>query len=307
MENTLINEIDVRVIEPINKHRRIFARFDELNELDTLLIINDHDPKPLYYQLIAERGNIFQWEYELSGPEVWKVLIKKRALDNTETIADMAAKDIRKVEVFKKYGIDFCCGGKKSLEEVCLEKGIEIKSIREELESGTNKAETVLNFDEFKLDFLSDYIVNVHHLYVKKTIPFLTELSEKVSTKHSQKNPELLKINQLVLLITRELLLHMQKEEQVVFPYIKKLVNNETDVHNSLLKEPIQLMEMEHESVGAMMKEIELLSNKFFAPENACNSYRLLYSILKEFFDDLTLHIHLENNILFPKALDLLK
>jgi len=309
MENIIENSIDVRVIEPINKHKRIFERFDELGIGESLLIINDHDPKPLYYQLLAERGNIFEWVYLENGPIEWRVNITIRVDNKDESIGQIAAKDIKKVEVFRKYGIDFCCGGKKSLAKVCEEKGLELSIVEAELNSANDTAPHIhTNFNDFPLDFLCEYIVNAHHSYAKKTLPILVELADKVSNKHGARHPELEKIANLVGLINTELILHMRKEEVVLFPFIHKLVSK--DGFNStkdLIREPITLMEMEHESVGSYLDEIELFTNKFTPPANACNSFQLLYHTLKQFNEDIHLHVHLENNILFPKALDIIK
>lgn len=309
MENIVENSIDVRVIEPINKHKRIFERFDELGIGESLLIINDHDPKPLYYQLLAERGNIFEWTYLENGPIEWRVSITIRVDNKEESIGQIAAKDIKKVEVFRKYGIDFCCGGKKSLAKVCEEKGLELSIVEAELNSANDTAPHIhTNFNDFPLDFLCEYIVNAHHSYAKKTLPILIELAEKVNNKHGARHPELSKIVNLVGLINTELILHMRKEEVVLFPFIQKLVSkDEFDKTKDLIREPITLMEMEHESVGSYLDEIELFTNGFTPPDNACNSFQLLYNTLKQFNEDIHLHVHLENNILFPKALDLIK
>lgn len=309
MENIIENSIDVRVIEPINKHKRIFERFDELGLGESLLIINDHDPKPLYYQLLAERGNIFEWIYLENGPLEWRVNITMRIDAKEESVGQIAAKDIKKVEVFRKYGIDFCCGGKKSLAKVCEEKGLELSIVEAELNSANDTAPHIhTNFNDFPLDFLCEYIVNAHHSYAKKTLPILVELSEKVNNKHGARHPELAKIVHLVGLINTELILHMRKEEVVLFPFIHKLVSKDGfENTKDLIREPITLMEMEHESVGSYLDEIELFTNKFTPPANACNSFQLLYHTLKQFNDDIHLHVHLENNILFPKALDLIK
>lgn len=109
-----IETLDVTIIEPKLKHPTIFQRFDKLTEGGAFIIHNDHDPKPLYYQLIGERGNIFSWEYIESGPEYWEVKIKKNNFSSEPTIGELVAKDFRKAEIFKKYNLDFCCGGKKN-------------------------------------------------------------------------------------------------------------------------------------------------------------------------------------------------
>src|SRR5690348_7131661 len=127
--------LDVTVIEPQLKHPRIFEAYDNLDENEVLLLHNDHDPKPVYYQLLGEKGDSFSWEYVAKGPVVWEVEIKKKPADTKrETIGEMVAKDIRKAEVFKKRGIDFCCGGKKTIEEACKEQGVDVLPIQEELE-----------------------------------------------------------------------------------------------------------------------------------------------------------------------------
>jgi len=114
METTVENILNVTVLAPKDKHPTIFVRYDALQEGESLTIHNDHDPKPLYYQLLGERGNVFTWEYLEEGPEWWKVKIRKRIPgENDETLGEIAAKDLRKAEVFKKYGLDFSCGGKK--------------------------------------------------------------------------------------------------------------------------------------------------------------------------------------------------
>ncbi len=306
MERIIENSIDVRVIEPKYKHMRIFERFDELNKGESLLIINDHDPKPLYYQLLAERGNIFNWTYLLNGPDEWRVDIELRTTDTEESVGEIAAKDIKKVAIFKKYGIDFCCGGKKTLSQVCVEKGIDVKVVEFELEATEPQFNNVENnFNDFPLDILCDYIENTHHDYVKSVLPTLLEISNKVSNKHGGRDPELFRINELVHFVNNELMLHMKKEEVILFPFIRSLVNDKKiTITKEMLEGPIHMMEIEHESVGEKFTEIAILTNHFTPPATACASYLMLYKTLKEFEEDLHLHIHLENNILFPKALN---
>ncbi|MEO6734079.1 MAG: iron-sulfur cluster repair di-iron protein [Ferruginibacter sp.] len=307
------NILNVTLLEPRQKHPTIFIRFDELKEGQTLTIHNDHDPKPLYYQLLGERGNIFTWEYLAEGPEWWIVNITKRISgEGDETLGEIAAKDLRKAAIFKKYGIDFCCGGKKTVKEACAEKGLDVTKIEQELQQ-TDKNFTTrpLPYGDWTLDFLADYIVNTHHSYVKKTLPDLRQYAAKVAGVHGNHHPELLRILQLVEEVNAELTAHLVKEEKILFPYIKELVtatNNAQPLQEArfgTVQNPIDIMEAEHELVGKNLAEIRTITNNFSIPEDACASYSLLYRILEEFEDDLHTHVHLENNILFPKALKL--
>lgn len=315
MQTTEENILNVTLLEPRQKHPTIFVRFDELNEGESLTIHNDHDPKPLYYQLLGERGNIFTWEYLEEGPEWWKVKISKKVSgENDETLGQLAAKDLRKAQVFKKYGLDFCCGGKKTVKEACAEKGLDVTKIEQELQQADKiPASRPIPYGGWSLDFLADYIVNTHHSYVLKTLPDLVMYAVKVKNVHGNQHPELLRISQLVTEINDELLAHMIKEEKVLFPYIKALVAAKDNTqplqtaHFGTVQNPINMMEMEHELVGKNLEEIRELSKNYLLPENACASYSLLYRMLDEFEKDLHLHIHLENNILFPKALEIEK
>lgn len=311
MENLKENILNVTLLEPRQKHPTIFLRYDELKEGERLTIHNDHDPKPLYYQLQGERGNAFVWEYLEEGPELWKVLITKRIKgENEETLGQIATKDLRKAQIFKKYGLDFCCGGKKTVKQACDEKGLDVTQIEKELQQADKASPSrPLPYNEWELDFLADYIVNTHHSYVKKSLPDLISYAAKVAKVHGEHHPEMLPIHQLVEAVNAEFTAHMVKEEQVLFPYIKELVvlkNNASPMQSSSfgsVQGPINMMEMEHEMVGKNMEAIRTLSANYSLPEDACASYSLLYRMLEEFEDDLHTHIHLENNILFPKAL----
>ncbi|MBZ5857417.1 iron-sulfur cluster repair di-iron protein [Flavihumibacter profundi] len=313
MQATAENILNVTLLEPRQKHPTIFVRFDELEEGESLTIHNDHDPKPLYYQLLGERGNIFTWEYLEQGPEWWKVQITKRITgENEETLGQIVARDLRKAQIFKKYGIDFCCGGKKTVKEACAEKGLDTTKIEQELQQADKMpASRPLPYGDWSLDFLADYIVNTHHAYVRKNLPDIRAYAEKVNLVHGGRHPELVRIHQLVEEVYAELTSHMIKEEKVLFPYIKELVaslNNAQPLHAAhfgTVQNPINMMEMEHEMVGKNLEEIRQLSGNYKLPEDACASYSLLYRLLDEFEDDLHLHIHLENNILFPKALEI--
>lgn len=307
------NILNVTLLEPRQKHPSIFLRFDQLVEGESLTIHNDHDPKPLYYQLLAERGNIFVWNYQEQGPKWWKVKITKRKIgESDETLGEIAAKDLRKAQIFKKYGLDFCCGGKKTVKEACREKGLDATKIEQELQQASKIPDSrSLPYNEWSLDFLADYIVNTHHSYVRKNLPDIRTYAEKVMKVHGSRHPELLPVHNLVETVYAELSAHVVKEETIVFPYIKELVmgknNTPPNTHFGSIQDPISLMEMDHETVGKNLADIRTLTNNYSLPDDACATYSLLYRMLDEFEEDLHLHVHLENNILFPKALKLEK
>ncbi|MEP2670226.1 MAG: iron-sulfur cluster repair di-iron protein [Cyclobacteriaceae bacterium] len=230
------------------------------------------------------------------------------------SIGELVSNDWRKAEVFKKYGIDFCCGGKKTVAEACSKKNIDVSIIESELREVEGRGATnTHNFNNWELDFLVDYIVNNHHKYVTSAIPFLDELSIKVARVHGDRHPELIEIEQYTQEVIEELTMHMHKEEAILFPYIKKLAEAKrnsvsiTPPPFGTIANPINMMEAEHTSVGSAMESIESLSSSFTPPQDACMSYRVLFAKLQEFLNDLHQHIHLENNILFPEALKLEK
>lgn len=303
--------LDVTVIDPRYKHPTIFEKFDALVSDTAFIIHNDHDPKPLYYQLLAERGKVFTWDYLENGPEIWKVKIGKTGTQTQETIGEIVAKDYRKAQVFKKLGIDFCCGGKKTLNEVCDAKGVDMEAVKVELSAAQNVAQTLHDFDKWHLDFLVDYIINIHHSYVKENIPFIQELATKVANVHSESHPEAIEVATIFKGLAADLSLHLMKEEKVLFPYIKELVCAQT-YHKAVtpaifgtVDNPTQMMEAEHEHAGQDLVNIRKVTDNYTLPEDACTSYSILYQKLQEFENDLFTHVHLENNILFPKAIKL--
>lgn len=310
-----MEKLDVTVIEPRFKHPTIFEHFDALSGGQAFIIHNDHDPKPLYYQMIAERGQIFNWEYLLEGPDFWEVKITKlNDGEKSETIGEMVASDYRKAEVFRKYGLDFCCGGKKTLEKACEKKGLDVVEVKKALKAVEDDFTTnTEDYNSWELDFLADYIINKHHKYIENSHPMLFEFSQKVARVHGSRHAEVVDIAHYYNEVAEELQLHMHKEEMILFPYIKELAiakRNGTPMERpqfGSIQNPINMMEAEHESAGGNMEKIRELSNNFTPPEDACNSYRVLFAKLKEYEADLHHHIHLENNILFKKAIELEK
>lgn len=313
MEAIKDNILNVTLLEPRQKHPTIFARFDELNPGESLTIHNDHDPKPLYYQLLGERGDTFTWEYLEQGPEWWKVRISKKVTGaKDETLGEIATKDLRKAQIFKKYGLDFCCGGKKTVKQACAEKGLDVAQVEHELQQADKTVTSrPMPYNEWSLDFLAEFIVSTHHAYIRKTLPDIMAYASKVARVHGNHHPELIRVNQLVEAMNAELTPHMMKEENVLFPFIKELVKAKNSKvafqgsHFGTVQNPIRMMEMEHDAVGEIAEELNRVTSNYTLPADACASYSLLYRLLDEFEDDLHLHIHLENNILFPKAVEL--
>lgn len=309
-----INELDVRKIEPHQKHPAIFQKFESLATGESFILVNDHDPRPLYYQFSGERPGEFSWTYLEQGPEVWKVKIgKTEKTDREETLGEIVAKDYRKAEVFKKYGLDFCCGGKKTVSQACQEAGVDAEAVRSELKNydGMPGDTTINRFDRWEPDFLVDYIVNNHHSYVKQSLADMPQYVNKVGEAHGEAHPETRAIAGLFNQLGQELIAHMQKEENVLFPFIKNLVAAQRgeNIHLNFpprhIQQPIRMMEMEHDAAGNILKEIRQLSSDYALPDDACAAYEMVYKFLQEFEADLYQHIHLENNILFPRALEL--
>jgi regulator of cell morphogenesis and NO signaling len=223
-----------------------------------------------------------------------------------KTIADIVTADIRTASIFKRHGIDFCCGGSKILSDVCKEKKIRVSKITNDIEK-LNSTKNEKNYNKMSVNALIKHIIETHHKYVKEKIPTIKDFAKKVSKVHGKNYPETNLIYHLFLRLSDELLDHMNKEEEILFPKIKILIDKTYSKsvffsYGTILN-PIKMMEMEHESAKKVLKEIEELSNKYTPPLSACNTYRALYNSLEEFQDDLHIHIHLENNILFPKVL----
>ncbi|MEE3998709.1 iron-sulfur cluster repair di-iron protein [Tenacibaculum sp. FZY0031] len=227
---------------------------------------------------------------------------------SNKTVADYVTENIKTAHIFKKYGIDFCCGGGISVEKACAKNNVDQATLEKELAEVDVIKDIIEDYDKWELDFLMIYIENVHHTYVRESLPIISQYVNKVAKVHGHHYAEVVEINQLFHEVANELLSHMQKEEKILFPFIKQLIQAEKEgIKNTTppfgtVNNPIQMMEHEHESAGNIFKEISRLSNHYTPPEGACNTFRALYAKLEEFEQDLHKHIHLENNILHPKA-----
>jgi regulator of cell morphogenesis and NO signaling len=232
------------------------------------------------------------------------------SLDQRKTVREFAIRIPNATRVFEKLKIDYCCGGNKPLDEACNEAGIEVEEVFRLLGDGEPiQAKAGVDDSELlPLAELADRIVENHHVFTRQELDRLTALLEKVCSVHGANHPELLAIQSEFQTLRAELEPHMSKEERILFPYIKQLEVAATkgaslpfapfgSVHN-----PIAAMMREHDAAGDILKSIRKLSSDFVVPDDGCFSYRTLYNAIETLEADLHQHIHLENNILFPRA-----
>lgn len=231
-----------------------------------------------------------------------------------KTIGEIVAENYRAATVFKKHKIDFCCNGNRSIEEACRAKNVSIWQLTKELDEAMKPgSESTTGYDSWPLDLLADYIEKKHHRYVEGRMPEIKAYLDKLCKVHGERHPELFDIHRHFFVSADELTKHMKKEELVLFPYIRRMVQAKATGETAAtpqfitVKNPIAMMMSEHETEGERFREIAELSSDYTPPADACNTYRVTYALLQEFENDLHLHIHLENNILFPKAVDMEK
>lgn len=230
----------------------------------------------------------------------------------TETVREIALKQPASIRVFEKFGIDYCCGGRKPLSEACTAQNLSLDSVIAALEAAsTDPAPAAEDWTIASLSSLSEHITSVHHAYVKQELPRLALLAEKVVARHGDTQAELPAIQKILEELDEELIAHLAKEEAVLFPYIARLERSMRDGNArprssfGTIANPVAMMTQEHDAAGALMAEIRNLSHDFVPPAGACPTYRAFYGGLQEFEQDLHRHVHLENNILFPRAIEL--
>ncbi|WP_178987269.1 iron-sulfur cluster repair di-iron protein [Winogradskyella schleiferi] len=232
---------------------------------------------------------------------------------NTEKeIGQYVADDFRTAAIFSKYKIDFCCNGNRTVAEACEKKGLDSSKIMDEINQVLNtKTGESIDYKSWPLDLLAEYIEKKHHRYVEDKIPVLRQFLDKLCRVHGERHPELFKINDLFTASAGELASHMKKEELILFPFIKKMVNAQLvnvelqSPQFGTVENPIALMMQEHDNEGERFRQIAELTDNYNPPADACNTYKVTFAMLEEFEKDLHLHIHLENNILFPAAVKL--
>lgn len=229
----------------------------------------------------------------------------------TTSVGDIAAANPAAKKVLEEAGVDYCCGGAKSLNQACTHTGVSAEEILRRLQENRHQAgPEEANWAGAPLADLTKHIVEEHHQYVRGAVPRISALLAKVKAKHGESHPELAAIEKEFLGLGQEMYAHMQKEEQILFPYIEKL-ERATEGREQLeppffqtVRHPVHVMMKEHDSAGQALNGMRRLSTGYQAPAEACESYREAYRSLEEFEADMHAHVHLENNILFPRAVE---
>ncbi|MCH8145771.1 MAG: iron-sulfur cluster repair di-iron protein [Gemmatimonadetes bacterium] len=224
-----------------------------------------------------------------------------------QTVGQMVVERPQRSRVFDRLHIDYCCGGKRTLEEACAKRGLDLKAVLAELEAFDAEAEAqgdAVRPANLTMTELADDIERTHHAYLREELPRLGDLVKKVSAVHGQAHPWLSGLTSVYAELVAELEPHMLKEEQILFPLIRELDQATTapSFHCGSVGNPIRMMEMEHQNAGAALDRIREMTTDYEIPEGACNSFRAMLSGLEHLEADLHLHIHKENEILFPKA-----
>lgn len=331
------NILDGIALDPAVKFQTIMKTFNDLKEGEHFILHNDHDPKPLFYQLSATHGDSFTWDYLKQGPDAFDIRIGKKALPGQpaptvdkeapaaedfhdhiifdpqarKTVRVMVAKDYRKAKVFRKHGLDCAWKGDRTLEEVAKEGNISIEVLQKELAAAEDDFSGVipsLDYYHWDMAFLADYVLKTHHRYVRDHAEEISAIAEEVGKKHGKDFPELSELGSSVRPMIEDFIVHMSKEENVLFPAIKymlgllqrgeKQAGPGGDIARGIAK-----MEEEHDETKAYLQRFRQITNNYRLPVGACEAHKQLYRNLEMFENDSFLHVHLENNILFPKTI----
>lgn len=229
-------------------------------------------------------------------------------ITNQSVIREIVTHNYVTADVFKKYGIDFCCNGHRTLEAASTEKNISPLALISELNKILTISASSEDYNSWEYSFLIDYIYNAHHEYIRKHAPEIIEYLDTVCKAHGERHPELFEVRTIFLESIEDICNHLRKEEQVLFPMIKSMETSDKEgtpreeCHCGTINNPIRVMMMEHVVEGGRFEEIARLTNQYTIPANVCTTYGVLLEKLRAFETNLHKHIHLENNILFPRA-----
>ena len=229
------------------------------------------------------------------------------------TISEIVRSDYRTADVFKMHGINYCCSGSITLSEACENKELDLETMKKALIKATRNIQlsNSLQFNEWNIDFLIDYIVNVHHAYLKSTLPVLETALLLFVESHQKKYTEVSGVLRTFHELSEVLEVHTRQEEEVIFPYIKQLesIFRKKESYGNIfvrtLRKPLGNMEKDNIIIGELLQEMQAATSNFKPPANACTNHIVIFRKLREFRDDLVQHKHLENNILYPRVLEM--
>jgi regulator of cell morphogenesis and NO signaling len=221
-----------------------------------------------------------------------------------KTIGQFALETPSAIPVMEKWGIDYCCRGHQTIEEACTAAGVTVSDLF--AAAGSPRSSEDIDWTKKTLTELQRYIVDTHHVYTRQALETIALLSEKVANRHGARHSEVMEVRRLSVALINDLLPHMQKEEMILFPYVEALESGEPPASCfGTVANPIRVMMMEHEAAGDILLELRRVTAGYALPEDACLSFRALYEQLANLEADLHRHIHIENNLLFPRALEL--
>lgn len=233
-------------------------------------------------------------------------------IQKENTVGEVVAKDFRLADVFENHEIDFCCNGHKTIADACTELDVNTDELIAALkDTAENSTAPKMDYNSWPLDLLADYIEKTHHRYAESAISKIKPYLEKICQVHGEQHPELHEVNEIFAEAAGEFASHMKKEELMLFPRVRKMVEAQTKGEKFEMRGSaegsVEGLMHDHDNEGDRLHRMEALTNNYTVPEDGCNTYELTFSLLKEFDADMHKHIHLENNILFPKALKLEK
>lgn len=223
------------------------------------------------------------------------------------TVGQLVAERPERARIFEHWGIDYCCGGKRPLSAACAFKGADLSSVLQELQQlDTLNPISKHNLLQMSLTELCDDIENTHHNHLREELPRMHGLLERITSRHGEAHPYMAQVFRVFGGFRAELELHMRKEEVILFPLIRQLdqAHSSLTSHCGSVSNPIRVMEDEHSDAGNALEQMRVLTNGFTPPENACNTFRVVLSSLEQLEADMHLHVHKENNVLFPRAIE---
>jgi len=288
--------LDVTLIEPRLKHPTIFKYFDNLTAGDYFIIHNDHDPKPVYYQLLGERGNIFTFEYLSKGPEDWFIQIQKNHDSGSEersTDTGISAKEQKKAAYFAAKGQDYSCENANK-----ADKNADAPELKDDI---------ILQYDQWNAGFLCDFIEQTDHSYFREQAPQLDDLGENIRLKHQQTHPELASLKMYQDQLFATLLFHLTQEKSALFEAVKQVSSGSqpTEPAGTVVLKQLYtgttLKKQANETLAGLLAHIRNHTNEYKAPADACDSYIYYFKRLSQFDLRLSRYLHLENTVLLPK------